>query len=108
MFSAIARKYAMVEGFLPPAATFTRILSRLTLERVALCGVLLFVIGLVGSLWAVYTWAAAGFGPINYNDMMRALVISLTTLVVGVQMIASAFLGSIFEIRHGSPRALDD
>ena len=104
MFNAIARKYAMAVGFLPPATIFKRILSGLTLERIIQCGLLLFVIGLVGSLWAVYSWAATGFRPITYNGMMRLLVISLTAIVVAVQMVAGAFLSSIFEIRHIPPQ----
>jgi glycosyltransferase involved in cell wall biosynthesis len=103
MFSALAQKYAMIEGFLPFATKFNRMLSGLTLERVVQFGILLFVIGLIGSLWAVYSWVASGFGPITYNGIMRILVISLTALVVAVQMIASAFLSSIFEIRHVPP-----
>lgn len=103
MFSALARKYAMIEGFLPPAETFKRTLSGLRLERIVQYGILLFIIGVAGSLWAVYSWVASGFGPITYNSIMRVLVISLTALVVAVQMIASAFLSSIFEIRHIPP-----
>jgi hypothetical protein len=104
MFNAIARKYAMAVGFLPPATTFKRVLSGLTLERIIQCGLLLFVIGLVGSLWVVYSWAATGFRPITYNGMMRLLAISLTAIVVAVQMVAGAFLSSIFEIRHIPPQ----
>jgi hypothetical protein len=100
MFSALAQKYAVVEGFLPPAETFKRTLAGLTLERTVQYGVLLFAIGLIGTLWAIYSWVAIGFGPITYNKVMRILVISLTAIVVAVQMIASAFLSSIFEIRH--------
>src|SRR5262249_31295195 len=45
MFSALARKYAMVEGFLPPPAeALKRTLSGLTLERIVQYGILLFVI----------------------------------------------------------------
>jgi hypothetical protein len=40
---------------------------------------------------------------------MRILVISLTAIVVSVQMIASAFLSSVFEIRHlSSPEGVED
>jgi glycosyltransferase involved in cell wall biosynthesis len=100
MFSALARQYATTQGFLPPAKTsFNRMLLGLTLERIVLFGMLLFVIGLVGSFWAVYKWVAMGFGPITYNGIMRILVVSLTAIVIAVQMIASAFLSSIFEIR---------
>jgi glycosyltransferase involved in cell wall biosynthesis len=103
MFSALARKYAMVEGFLPPATTFKRTLLGLTLERILQCGFVLLVIGLIGSVWAVYNWVALGLGPITYNGIMRILVVSLTAIVIAVQMIASAFLSSIFEIRHVAP-----
>jgi glycosyltransferase involved in cell wall biosynthesis len=108
MFSALAQKYAVVEGFLPPAETFKRTLAGLTLERTVQYGVLLFAIGLIGTLWAIYSWVAIGFGPITYNKVMRILVISLTAIVVAVQMIASAFLSSIFEIRHLPPPAGSD
>ena len=100
MFGVLARKYAMVEGFLPPASSFKQTLSGLTLERVVVYGIIILLLGLSGSLWAVYSWMAIGFGPITYNDTMRVLVVSLTAVVIAVQMIASAFLISIFEIRH--------
>jgi hypothetical protein len=103
MFSALARKYATTQGFLPPTKKLNRILLGLTLERIVLFGILLFIIGSVGLFWAVYYWVAIGFGPITYNGIMRILVISLTAVVVAVQMIASAFLNSIFEIRHVNP-----
>ncbi len=103
MFSALARKYAMTEGFLPPAETFTGVLRDLTLERLTQVGALLFVLGLIGSGWALERWAVNGFGPILYNGIMRVLVTSLTAIVIAVQMVAGAFLGSIFEIRHVLP-----
>jgi glycosyltransferase involved in cell wall biosynthesis len=103
IFSALAQKYAMIQGFLPRITKFHRMLSGFTLERIVLCGFLLFIFGLVGSLWAIYGWAASGFGPIIYNSVMRILVISLTAIVVAVQMIASAFLSSVFEIHHIPP-----
>jgi glycosyltransferase involved in cell wall biosynthesis len=103
IFSALAQKYAMMEGFLPPSAKSNRMLSGLTLERIVWFGALLFVMGLVGSFWAAYSWVASGFGPITYSGIMRILVISLTAVVVAVQMIASAFLSAIFEIRHLPP-----
>jgi glycosyltransferase involved in cell wall biosynthesis len=108
VFSALAQKYAMLEGFLPPVSKFKGILSILTLERIVQFGMLLFLIGVVGSLSAVYSWVGSGFAPITYNGIMRTLVISLTAIVVAVQMIASAFLSSIFEIRHGPPPGRSD
>ena len=100
MFSALARKYAMVEGFLPPALTFRRTMSGLTLERIMLIAGPLLFLGLFGTLYAVGSWVSSGFGPITYDTIMRVLVISLTMMVIAIQMMASSFLSSIFEIRH--------
>jgi glycosyltransferase involved in cell wall biosynthesis len=103
MFSALARKYGMIEGFLPRAKKFNKTLWGLTLERFVLFSALLFVLGVIGTLYAVYRWALDGFGPITYNTIMRTLVISLTAITISVQTIASAFLSSLFEIRHRRP-----
>jgi hypothetical protein len=101
IFSALAQKYAMMQGFLPRTTQLHGMLSSLTLERT-----IPFV---VGSLWAGYSWAAISFGLITYNSIMRILVISLTAIVVAVQIIASAFLISVFEIRHSSaPERFED
>jgi hypothetical protein len=45
-------------------------------------------------------WASIGFGAINYDIVLRVLLLSLTTIVVGVQMAASAFLASVFTLRN--------
>src|SRR5262249_26974531 len=108
MFSAVLQKYSMIQGFLPSITALHRMLASLTLERIMPFGILLFLIGLVGLLWAGYSWAASGFGPILYKSIMRILVISLTAMVVAVQLIASAFLTSVFEIPHFPPQRVED
>jgi hypothetical protein len=60
----------------------------------------LVVAGVAGAVWAVAYWASIGFGAIDYNLVMRVLLLSLTTIVVGVQMAASAFLASVFSLRN--------
>ena len=100
MFGALARRYAMVEGFLPPPRTFRPFLLGLTLEttlRIALC---VFLLGLGGSVLAVGRWAALGFGPILFYGVLRLLVVSLTAVAVSVQLAASGFLASVFTIRR--------
>ena len=102
MFGALARRYAMVEGFLPPpkAKGLHPFLLGLTLEttlRVAL-GVL--IAGFAGAAWAFGRWAALGFGPIQVYDVLRILVMSLTAIAVAVQLAASGFLASVFTIRR--------
>jgi glycosyltransferase involved in cell wall biosynthesis len=100
MFGAIARRYAMVEGFLPPPRTFRPFLLGLTLETILRIALGIFLLGAAGSALAVEHWAALGFGPILFYGVLRLLVISLTAVAVSVQLAASGFLASVFTIRR--------
>ena len=100
MFGALARRYAMVEGFLPPPKTFKPFLLGLTLEIILRAALVVFLAGLVGAGWAVERWAELGFGPIQFYGVMRLLVVSLTAVAVSVQLAASGFLASVFTIRR--------
>jgi hypothetical protein len=100
MFGALARRYAMVEGVLPPASSFRSFLMGMDLETILRCAGLLFAIGVAGAVWAVVLWGQAGFGPIHYHGVMRILIMSLTAVAVAVQLAASGFLASVFTLRR--------
>jgi hypothetical protein len=100
MFGSLARRYAMIEGVLPPASSFRSFLMGLDLEVVLRAAGVLFVAGAAGATWAVAKWAGTGFGPILYNDIMRVLVMSLTGVAVAIQLAASGFLASVFTLRR--------
>ncbi len=98
-FGALARRYAMVEGFVPGPAKFQGLILGMTLEpllRVA--GVIMFG-GVIGCVWAVSSWAHSGFGPILYFSVLRVLAPSLTAVAVAAQLAATAFLTSLLTIR---------
>jgi glycosyltransferase involved in cell wall biosynthesis len=100
LFSFVARRYALVEGILPERRNLGRLLSGLTLERLLQVSLLFVVVGAAGFIWALLYWASVHFGAINYDFVLRVLLISLTAIAVGVQMAASAFLASVFNLRR--------
>jgi hypothetical protein len=102
MFGALARRYAMFEGFLPPprAKGLQPFLLGLTLEAILRVALLVLVAGVAGAVWSFGRWAALGFGPIQFYDLLRILVLSLTAIAVAVQLAASGFLASVFTIRR--------
>ena len=100
LFGSLARRYAMVEGVLPPASSFHNFLMGLSLEWVLRAAVVILALGVAGVIWAVAKWAGVGFGPIHYNDVMRILVMSLTAIAVAIQLAASGFLASVFSLRR--------
>ena len=99
LFGFVARRYALMEGILPPTRAVHEMLGGLTLERLLQVALVLVVAGFAGAIWAVNYWASVGFGAIRYDLVLRVLLLSLTTIVVGVQMAASAFLASVFSLR---------
>ena len=100
MFGALARRYAMVEGILPPPKTLQPFLLGLTLESILRVALVVLVGVVAAAIWAFERWAALGFGPIQFYDVLRILVLSLTAIAVAVQLAASGFLASVFTIRR--------
>ena len=98
-FGALARRYAMVEGFVPGPAKFQGLILGMTLEPLLRVAGVVLLGGLVGCIWAVSNWAHSGFGPILYYSVLRVLVPSLTAVAVAAQLAATAFLTSLLTIR---------
>jgi glycosyltransferase involved in cell wall biosynthesis len=99
-FAALARRYAVLEGFLPPPSNFKTVVAGMTLERTLQLSLVIFLLGAAGAGWAVWSWAETGFGPLGYDALMRVLVPSLTAVTAAVQLAASAFLASLFTLRR--------
>ncbi|WP_205598249.1 glycosyltransferase family 2 protein [Caulobacter sp. 17J65-9] len=100
VFSALGRRYAMNEGFMPPANTFRPLLAALTLERMLLGAGLVLALGCAGTAWAIGAWAASDFGPLISGGLTRLLLVSLTAVAVALEVGASAFLASMFTLRR--------
>src|SRR5215469_8757166 len=62
MFGAIARRYATVEGFLPPPRRMQPFLLGLTLEAILRTAGVILLAGLAGTIWSFGRWVALGFG----------------------------------------------
>ena len=72
----------------------------LTLETILQVALVVLIGGAAGAAWAFWRWASVGFGPIQFYDVLRILVLSLTAIAVSVQLAASGFLASVFTIRR--------
>ncbi len=97
-FALLARELAWRRGFLPPSPMLERFWRQATLERAALAGVVLLLVGLIGLLVATAHWAAIGFGPLVLASTLRAVVPSLVAMGVGLQLVLSAFLAGILDL----------
>ncbi len=100
MFSALARRYTVMEGVLPTSRGSKTLILGLTLESILQGALVLLLAGSAGVAWAIYGWAQSGFGPILYNNVMRLLVPSMTAIALAIQLGASGFLASVFTLRR--------
>jgi hypothetical protein len=97
-FALIARRYGIRNGFIPGSARYTSILEALTLERLLIAAFGLLLLGIGGLVWCVGVWASAGFGPLEYANVLRILVLSLTAIAAAIQLAFTAFLAGIMDI----------
>lgn len=106
-FAVIGRRFASRYGFIPRSETFDSVLEALTLERLLLVAVVLIVVGIGAVAWGVTQWAAQSFGPFESATALRAMILSLTSLVAGLQLAMSAFMASMIDIPLNERRIAD-
>src|SRR6516162_9935602 len=103
MFWVFAKVYGMRERIVPPDLWFQSLISVVTLEAGLIVGAVLLLGGLGLAAYALGTWGAEGFGALSYMETMRLVIPSSTAILLGFQIIYSAFFVSILEIRASRP-----
>ncbi|SEO23914.1 Glycosyltransferase involved in cell wall bisynthesis [Pseudorhodobacter antarcticus] len=96
-FAVLSRRFAAAHQMMPPSR-YSVSLQALTLERLLVGAGILFVGGVLGFIYCVFQWAAAEFGPLEYSEMLRVLILSMTSITMGGQLALTAFVSSIVEI----------
>jgi glycosyltransferase involved in cell wall biosynthesis len=96
-FALMVRRYASREGYLPRHARYADFLDRVTLERLALGALALFLAGCGGVAWCFVSWWGALFGPFDSPPATRLMVLSITLLAAAVQLFLTAFLVAVME-----------
>lgn len=97
-FAIIGRRFASRYGFIPRSDQYDRLLEGLTLERILLVAVLLMVVGMTALVWGLAEWAARDYGPLNPSSTMRPVILAMTALVCGFQLMMSGFMSSMINI----------
>jgi hypothetical protein len=103
MFWVFAKVYGMRERIVPPDPWFGSLMSVVTLEAGLIIDAALLLGGLGLAVYALGTWGAEGFGALAYAKTMRLVIPSSTAILLGFEIIYSAFFVSILEIRASRP-----
>jgi len=98
VFAVFTKVFAMQQGFHPPNPGYRAMFRYVQLETGLVIGGLLLVLGSVGTVVAVVSWGAAGFGSLDPRVTMREVIPAAVLLTLGVQTIFASFFLSILGI----------
>lgn len=99
-FALFSKVFAMKIGLLTESEWEEKFLRIFTLERGLILGTLLCLVGLITSVYALFTWGNASFGPLEPVRMMRITVPALACLCCGIQIVFASFFLSVLDIKH--------
>lgn len=99
-FSVFTKVFAITEGLLPDDPRLNRLFKYVKLETGLLVGVLLVILGIGGSIFALSSWARSSFGPMDSESLLRIVMPSVFALTLGAQIIFSSFFLSILGLRR--------
>jgi glycosyltransferase involved in cell wall biosynthesis len=99
-FAIFTKAFAISEGLLPEDRKLRRFLRYINLEVGLIIGIILFFLGIGGSVYALYTWNARLYGALDPAVTMRIVIPSVTALALGVQVIFSSFFLSVLGLKR--------
>jgi glycosyltransferase involved in cell wall biosynthesis len=95
VFAVFTKVFAMERGFHPPSARYYAMFDYVKLETGLAVGGLMIAAGLVGTVIAVFSWGAVGFGNLDPRLTMREIIPAAVLLTLGVQTVFASFFLSI-------------
>jgi glycosyltransferase involved in cell wall biosynthesis len=98
------RTFAIEEGFLPQNKSHEIFNRKFNLEIGIVTGLVLLIIGIAGFIYSFILWGNANFGQLVYPRILRIVVPSVVSLVLGCQTIFSSFFLSILRIKRINKR----
>ena len=97
-FALFASQFTANANLLPRDDGLMRLLGTITVERGVLLGLILFAVGLSGTLYAVLVWGDAGYGDLLPTQMMRLAIPSVTALACGAQVVFISFFMGVLRL----------
>jgi glycosyltransferase involved in cell wall biosynthesis len=91
-FGLFANGFAVSQGFLPGGSVLDRIADLISLEGMAVFGLLVGAVGIGVLIWALMLWEATGFGTLDPVSAPRIVIVAITLITLGAQIVFSGFI----------------
>ncbi len=98
-FSLFTKVFGISEGLLPEDPKLNRLYRYVTLELGLVVGFTLLLLSAVGTLYAVSTWSAKSFGPLDPATVLRLVIPAAFTFLLGCQTVLSSLFFSVLGLR---------
>jgi hypothetical protein len=99
-FACFTKIFAISEGLLPADPALDKAFRYVTLEVGLGIGVVMTLLGLGASVYAVRGWGAQHFGMLDYSRTMRIVIPAALSLTLGAQTIFASFFLSVLGLRR--------
>ena len=100
IFSIFAKVYAVNSGMHPKQEKTSKILSKITLEKVLIIGVLLILVGVGLSIYALVIWKSKSWGALDPTDVMPITIPAVYLIMIGIQVSFTSFIIGILNIEY--------
>jgi glycosyltransferase involved in cell wall biosynthesis len=100
LFAVFTKGFAISEGLLPEDERLDRAFRYINLETGLLVGIILVLFGFASTIYALITWKATSFGPLDTSKTLRIIVPAVTALILGCQIILSSFFLSVLGLKR--------
>jgi glycosyltransferase involved in cell wall biosynthesis len=100
VFAIFTKVFAISEGLLPQDPRLNAVMEYITLEVGLIVGIVLVLLGLAGSIYAVGYWDVHSFGKLDPSRTLRIVIPAVTFLTLGCQILLSSFFLSILGLRR--------
>lgn len=98
-FAMFTKVFAIAEGLLPEDPRLNRVFKYITLETGVAIGLILTLLGLIGTGMTLYDWSHTSFGPLEPTRTLRRVIPSALALALGIQTLFSSFFLSLLGLR---------
>jgi glycosyltransferase involved in cell wall biosynthesis len=95
LFSMI---FSIKNNLVPATKGFNKFLDGTNIDYGIVIGLVIFILGLIGSIIAILNWKATGFGNLETSTTLRLVIPSTTFIVLGIQTIFTTFFINILNL----------
>jgi hypothetical protein len=100
LFYCKSKIFAVNQGLLPESPNFQKIFHYFNLEGGLIASVVLMTGGIAGTLCSLEEWKDTHYGHLQTSHVMRIVIPSILSLLLGVQVFFSSFFFSILGLKN--------